>query len=1857
MKPFSSQCWRRSFFLAFMGLLLLGLPLLGFQKKGDKDHLDDLAFAQPLTRPYAQIELDYGTARALAPSALWAAFDRLLTAEHTDWQLFFDRATGYPNSMLGKGVPWIPGTGQDNDLTSENMGLPAGLEGKDVPVALVEQKARGFMSAYPELFGSKPQDLVLNLPGSGPMLDYLYYLSFDWTYRGIPVEKARVVFTLNHGNLIEVDQEFISPAVQGLDPTPAISPETAWQNLWGYLGQSGFDPSDSVLDPGRLLVVPVATPELLAGTPVAPGKGLSYRLVYVLAFHREGVIGNWEARVDAHTGEVLSFLDSNDYGTIRGGVYKTDKPFSEQDVPFPFADYGSGTYADQGGNFSGTTGTSTLTGRTGSGGNVGAVDITDDCGSISKAADGSGIIDFGTSGGYDCTTPGSGGAGNTHAARTQYWNVAQIKIKAYTYLPGNTWLQGLLVDRVNMNATCNAYWGSGSLHFFRSGGGCWNTGELPGVSMHEFGHGLDNNDGTAPADSGSGETYGDITALMQTHSSCLGNGFMGANCSGYGDVCTGCTGVRDLDYAKHASGTPCVPSQLDDTSTTTYHCPASGSLGACFYECHCESLIASQAVWDLAARDLITWGLDQATAWQLVDRLWYASRPTAAATYYCGGGITATSGCASGTLWRVFCAADDDNGNLADGTPHSTAISAALNRHVIACTTDAYYNKNYTTCPSIGSTVVTATPATAIVHVNWTAATNAVNYLVYRNETGCDAGYTKIATVATTTYDDSLVANGITYCYRVQAQGSTAVCVGAMSACSSATPLTCTPLAAPVTVTATPNGTYRIDVSWSAVGSALLYDLYRSTTSGGPWTLLTTTSSSVTSYSDTSVIGTKTYYYMVRTFATCESVNSTQASATAGGTCNQAPTFAGLTSAADGLNASCQNVLTWAAATSNCSGTITYSVYRSSIASFTPSAGTLIASGVSGTTYTDTGGAYKQTYYYIVRAVDSVSGSDSNTVVRSSYPTGAKSTIYSNNFEANWTGWTQGTVQTPGGGTVTGIWDWGTPQATTNNYGGPGQPGYDHTIGTTGKCLVTAYAAGSGAGANDVDYGEVWVRSPTFDGTVSPSVQLDMWRWWLNDHTYTVPGCSYPDFYSLEVTNNGGTGWTVLESYDDNCSTMKGCGTNAWINVKFLLESYVSLTNNMSVRMRVADGQTTAGTCDGDLAEGLLDDFYIYGYANCTACTAPAVPTGLSATPNGSNRIDLTWSGSANRYNVYRSEGACPGSTFTQIAGNVLTASYSDTTVSGGITYSYKITGLSATYCESAFSTCANATATGTCSLGPTFAGLTSASNSHSATCGITLSWSAATQKCGTGVVYNVYRSTSASFTPGDATRIAKGATGTTYGDTAGLVYGTTYYYVVRAEDNTTGGTGPNGGNEEINTVTKSSGPSGGQLTGSNIFFDNFESGSGTTGWDTGYFYGNATDVRGRMVCSPNQSTTHIFRWGGNSCTATYASSVASLMAPLPNAYGVDIPFDATNVKMDFYHRYIFAQTSTVGDGACLLVQKQPTSSYYFVQANALSGHVYNGTTSTGNVLGAGLPCWTGSYNTQMYLTTVNLDLVCQYIDGKPCAGSTLSIAFTGSSDASTVNYGWFLDDVKVYGDYGTTSCTTSGCSMLAEVAPSGTTTVNTGVDILFTASNTGGTPPYSYQWTEDGSNITGAITNTFAANEAVAISHTYNCKVTDSSGRCTNIQDTQSATGTWQSSSNPPPVPDGTVGGQVPFKIVKNSGTPANVDFTWDVTSCTAGNYQVVWGDIASLSLVSNVTNGTVTAHDCALGITGSATNQTAPSPTPGQCFFSVIDAIQGSAFGRHGNNSFGNERVLSGDTSQCTGIGTKNTTKTTCP
>jgi hypothetical protein len=450
--------------------------------------------------------------------------------------------------------------------------------------------------------------------------------------------------------------------------------------------------------------------------------------------------------------------------------------------PLPFSYVGSGVFTDSAGNYDYLGGA--LNGYL-----IGPyVYVGDYCGQAMKSANGGGNFFWGVSPGTDCATPGFGGLGNTHAARMQFYQVNRIMEAGRGWLPTNSWLESQVPVYVNVPQVCNAFWSGyyGSLNFFRSGNGCGNTGEIAGVSLHEFGHGLDQNDGNGPSpDGGSRESYADVTATLVTHDSCSGRGFFqsGQSCTGYGDACNACSGVRDLDWAHHASGAPHTVANFTQTL-----CPAGrGDNGPCGKEAHCESYVPSEAVWDLAARDLP--GAGTAAAWSVVDRLWYRSRAAAGSAFTCGttAATWTSDGCATGTLWRVLRAADDDDGNLANGTPHSCAIYAALARHGLACPGDPAAATCFSGCTPPPVPSVTLTPGHRQVRLDWTDPGPGVVYDVYRNETSCSGGFTKIATrLVGTAYLDGAVADGLTYNYQVIARpNGNEACAATPSACQS----------------------------------------------------------------------------------------------------------------------------------------------------------------------------------------------------------------------------------------------------------------------------------------------------------------------------------------------------------------------------------------------------------------------------------------------------------------------------------------------------------------------------------------------------------------------------------------------------------------------------------------------------------------------------------------------------------------------------------------------------------------------------------------------------------------------------------------------------------------------------------------------------------------------------------------------------------------------------------------------------------------------------------------------------------------------------------------------------------------
>jgi hypothetical protein len=535
-------------------------------------------------------------------------------------------------STLIPATPLIPGRGVGNELRWEQFAGAVPRRAADVENAAWSAFV-GYVRDHTGSLRIDPSELaprgkVTSLAGGELVQIYV-----PRVHRGIPVRDSSLTATINNGNLV------LFGATRWGDITTLIEPRVTAAQAFGELSVAVDQP-----------VLFNRKAPFLNLVPALGKSGYAYRLAWVLTPEIRGDSGRWEALIDAHTGELLQLQDLNQYGTstrrVQGGVLpvsndglppdgveQTGWPMSWTDVTVD----GATTFTDAGGNL-GSCATGTMT-TTLSGQFMRMADV---CGPINESS--AGNVDLGSGPGTDCTVPAGHSAGDTHASRSGFFEINQVKALARGHLPANFWLQGQLTANMNINMTCNANWDGSAVNFYRSGGGCNNTGELAGVYDHEWGHGMDNNDNN-PSISNPGEGVADIYAALRLNTSCMGRNFRATNCGGYGDPCTDCTGVRDIDWANRASGIPhdissAFPTGIDALCGSGGGTPCGGST-------HCEGAVYAEAVWDLFNRDLPGAGFDHVTSIELATRLTFGGATNVGNWFTCTanfGGCNADGG-------------------------------------------------------------------------------------------------------------------------------------------------------------------------------------------------------------------------------------------------------------------------------------------------------------------------------------------------------------------------------------------------------------------------------------------------------------------------------------------------------------------------------------------------------------------------------------------------------------------------------------------------------------------------------------------------------------------------------------------------------------------------------------------------------------------------------------------------------------------------------------------------------------------------------------------------------------------------------------------------------------------------------------------------------------------------------------------------------------------------------------------------------------------------------------------------------------------------------------------------------------
>ena len=516
------------------------------------------------------------------------------------------------------------------------------------------------------------------------------------------------------------------------------------------------------------------------------------------------------------------------------------------------------------------------------------------------------------------------------------------------------------------------------------------------------------------------------------------------------------------------------------------------------------------------------------------------------------------------------------------------------------CMTFAYNGASST--PPVPSLTGYAGDATALLA--WHSIAGATSYNLYRGT--ISGGETLLVSgLASTTYPDNGLVDGTTYYYQVAAVNN--VGISSISNEVAVTPVP--PVAsAPTELTATA-GSAQATLSWTASTGATSYAIYRGTTPGGE-SATPIGSATATTFKNTGLTNGTTYHYTVAAVnAGGTSPSSNEASATPN---PPPPAPTGLVGTGGNTVAS----LTWNAV----SGSTSYTVYRS-----TAPGGELapaIKTGLTSTSFTDTGLTNGATYYYTVTDTTGVG-------VESAMSNAADATAQA----------------------VTGV------GGIAVNCGGAAAAPFVADTDFTGGGTQTV--------GNAID-------TSLLTGTIPPQAALKSNRY--GNCTYVVPGLTPSGSYSVtlyfaeEYWSTAGSrvfnvtidGAQVLTNFD----IVAQAGTN----YKAVQQTFTTTAD--------ASGQVTITL--STVRDNAMVNAIVIGGLTAGGSTPPSTPTGLTAT-GGDSQVGLTWTAvdGATSYNVYRSttpggEGATPLTSST-------TASYTDTAVTNGTTYYYKVTAVSGT--------------------------------------------------------------------------------------------------------------------------------------------------------------------------------------------------------------------------------------------------------------------------------------------------------------------------------------------------------------------------------------------------------------------------------------------------------------------------------------------------------------------------------------------------------------------------------------------------
>jgi len=547
--------------------------------------------------------------------------DRPVVAAGRAPRLHRDVAWTAPQGALA-GLPgWRVQWDRDTDVPLRLWGQSIAAPGTSANANAAETFARQQLAQHIALIapGSTASDFVLVSNRLNPSGE-IRTVGFAQRAFGLQVVGGAVSFVFSHDRMMMISSTAL-PKVAVRLPQSSLPVSTLASAARSFLAQAGY--AVDVKAYGDRLIVPI-----VHSRGNRAGVDIEYRVAETVTVESSRDAGSWNVWIDANDAAPIARENLLHFasGTV---LYDTPDRWpgsTRSPKPAPSANHsiaGATVASALDGTVTWASGTAAVTP-----GLVGQfVKITNKAGAL---ATGTLALDDGGTVTWSRADVEFDDAQLTAFITT---SIAKQFVRAKLN-PSLAWLDQQIPVYVNETQTCNAYSTGDEIHFYRKDAQCENTGRLVDVINHEFAHSVHGQSiipGAGSFDGALSEGLSDTFAAAITHDAGMGRGFFLND-----------EPLRDLDPEGVEKRWP------DDTTG----------------EVHDDGEIIAEALWDLGKALETKLGASAGG-----DRL--------LAIYY--GIVQRASDIPSS--YAEALVADDNDGNLANGTPNQCEISAAFGLH------------------------------------------------------------------------------------------------------------------------------------------------------------------------------------------------------------------------------------------------------------------------------------------------------------------------------------------------------------------------------------------------------------------------------------------------------------------------------------------------------------------------------------------------------------------------------------------------------------------------------------------------------------------------------------------------------------------------------------------------------------------------------------------------------------------------------------------------------------------------------------------------------------------------------------------------------------------------------------------------------------------------------------------------------------------------------------------------------------------------------------------------------------------------------------------------------------------------